>query len=193
MTAMSASMASYKSASEIDIADLPELIANAHTGIHPRTWLANDVLNQFNEVAMMLDMLGDMPDEVETLRAWNARNYKEHFEASGFRDTALLIAAYENSPADIRSVFDHVLEVAGRITKFGLEAMISIHDTDPSSDLGAPASALAQAIRAYVAVLDGIIVDARGHSAQGDVDALFGAEPAPSAGSAQDDIDALFD
>jgi hypothetical protein len=178
----------------IDPADLPMLVATAHTGIHPRTWLANDVLNQFNEVAMLLDMLGDMPDEVQTLRDWQARDYRAHFLASGFRDTDLLIAAYEHAPYDVRHVFDHVLGVAGKVTELGLESLVNAHDANPASDLGAPAGALAQAIRAYVSVLDGIIVDARGHVAQADVDALFGDEPAtPSAASAQDDIDALFD
>jgi hypothetical protein len=50
---------------------LVERMRASRTSINPLTHLATDFLNQFNEVAMALDMLADWPDMFEELRHWH--------------------------------------------------------------------------------------------------------------------------
>src|ERR1700761_5472523 len=70
--------------------------------INPRTGLATDYLNHFNEAIMLLELIPDMPECAEEFLGWNPRSYREHFEASGFKARELAIAAYESANADIR-------------------------------------------------------------------------------------------
>src|SRR3954466_5219569 len=60
--------------------------------INPRTGLATDYLNHFNEAIMLLEMIPDMPDCAEDFLTWRPLSYREHFAASKFRARELAIA-----------------------------------------------------------------------------------------------------
>ena len=68
------------------------------TCISAQTFLANDYLNNFNEVVMLLEMVPDMPDVLEDLKEWTPVTYRQHFEASGLSENQLAIEAYERAP-----------------------------------------------------------------------------------------------
>ena len=53
--------------------------------INPRTGLATDYLNHFNEAIMLLEMVPDMPECAEDFLTWTPRSYAEHFWASNFK------------------------------------------------------------------------------------------------------------
>src|SRR4051794_7086956 len=74
--------------------------------INPRTGLATDYLNHFNEAIMLLEMIPDMPESAEDFLAWYPLSYREHFEASHFKARELAISAYESADAGIRAEFD---------------------------------------------------------------------------------------
>jgi hypothetical protein len=76
--------------------------------INPRTGLATDYLNHFNEAIMLLEMIPDMPDCAEDFLAWQPLSYREHFAASNFRARELAIAAYDSADAAIRREFDGI-------------------------------------------------------------------------------------
>src|ERR1051325_2133466 len=65
--------------------------------INPRTGLATDYLNHFNEAIMLLEMIPDMPECAEDFLAWQPLSYREHFAASNFRARELAIAAYDSA------------------------------------------------------------------------------------------------
>src|SRR5438270_113320 len=56
--------------------------------INPRTGLATDYLNHFNEAVMLLEMIPDMPECAEDFLGWHPLTYREHFMASNFRAAA---------------------------------------------------------------------------------------------------------
>src|SRR5262245_66317214 len=69
--------------------------------INPRTGLATDYLNHFNEAIMLLEMIPDMPECAEDFLLWCTLSYDEHFTASSLQESELAIEAYETShPAD---------------------------------------------------------------------------------------------
>src|SRR3984885_12491288 len=74
--------------------------------INPRTGLATDYLNHFNEAIMLLEMIPDMPECSEDFLAWQPLSYAEHFTASNFKARDLAIEAYEAADAKIRAEFD---------------------------------------------------------------------------------------
>ena len=76
--------------------------------INPRTGLATDYLNHFNEAIMMLEMIPDIPDCAEDFLAWYPLSYAEHFTLSNFRARDLAIEAYELAATRIRAEFDNI-------------------------------------------------------------------------------------
>jgi hypothetical protein len=78
--------------------------------INPRTGLATDYLNHFNEAVMLLEMIPDMPECAEDFLAWQPLSYAEHFTASNFRARDLAIEAYETAEPGIRAQFDHIAD-----------------------------------------------------------------------------------
>src|SRR3954453_428682 len=76
--------------------------------INPRTGLATDYLNHFNEAIMLLEMIPDMPDCFEDFLGWKPLSYREHFTASNFKARDLAIAAYEAADPACRDEFDNL-------------------------------------------------------------------------------------
>ena len=90
----------------------PEAAARAMllraANINPRTGLATDYLNHFNEAIMLLEMIPDMPECAEDFLAWRPLSYPEHFIASNFKARDLAIQAYEEADEAIRAEFDNL-------------------------------------------------------------------------------------
>ncbi len=76
--------------------------------INPRTGLATDYLNHFNEAIMLLEMVPDMPECAEDFLGWQPLSYAEHFTASNFKARDLAIAAYDSADTGIRAAFDNI-------------------------------------------------------------------------------------
>lgn len=76
--------------------------------INPRTGLATDYLNHFNEAVMLLEMIPDMPECAEDFLGWQPLSYREHFMASNFKARELAIEAYDSADTAIRTEFDKV-------------------------------------------------------------------------------------
>ena len=80
----------------------------AAANINPRTGLATDYLNHFNEAIMLLEMIPDIPECAEDFLGWRPLSYREHFTASNFKARDLAISAYDSDDAGIRAEFDNL-------------------------------------------------------------------------------------
>ena len=76
--------------------------------INPRTGLATDYLNHFNEAIMLLEMIPDIPECAEDFLLWYPLSFREHFMASHFKARDLAIEAYESADEHIRVEFDNI-------------------------------------------------------------------------------------
>ena len=83
--------------------------------INPRTGLATDYLNHFNEAIMLLEMIPDIPECAEDFLAWCPLSYCEHFMASNFKAKDLAISAYESADPDIRAEFEQITDTMTEI------------------------------------------------------------------------------
>lgn len=79
------------------------------TTIDDRTLLSTDYFNHFNEVIMLLSMLGDMPDMLDEIVAWTPKTYRQHFEESGLAFARLAIEAFDHVPAEFKGPFDETI------------------------------------------------------------------------------------
>src|SRR5437588_12905439 len=70
----------------------------AAANINPKTGLASDYLNHFNEAIMLLDLLPQTPECIVELIGWEPLSYEEHFAASHFKEKELAVAAYQAAP-----------------------------------------------------------------------------------------------
>lgn len=104
MTSMAPSTARPESTPE----EQPRAAELKAANINPRTGLATDYLNHFNEAVMLLEMIPDMPDCAEDFLQWRPLSYAEHFTASNFKARDLAIDAYESADPTIRAEFDHL-------------------------------------------------------------------------------------
>jgi len=109
----------------------------ADANINPRTGLATDYLNHFNEAIMLLEMLASCPECVADFLDWKPKSYREHFIDSRFKERYMAVAAYEAADPTVRNCLD---TLAGTMTAVLEAARIAMR-----SDLPQPvAQALAQ-------------------------------------------------
>src|ERR1700758_1558509 len=95
--------------------------------INPRTGLATDYLNHFNEAIMLLEMIPDMPDCATDFLEWRPLSYSEHFTASNFKGRDLAIEAYESADPELRAEFDHMTNIMTNILTAVSEAMREVN------------------------------------------------------------------
>jgi hypothetical protein len=135
--------------------------------INPRTGLATDYLNHFNEAIMLLEMVPDMPECSEDFMAWQPLSYSEHFTASNFKARDLAIEAYEAADAKIRAEFDNLTSAMTSILTAVSAAMREAQQDKTRAILAEQATGW---VKPLVALAGGII---NGSGAEADVDFIM--------------------
>lgn len=151
-----------------DCLDKNELAA---ANIMPQTGFATDYLNVFNEAVMLFGLLGDMPDMIEELRAWEPLHYIEHFKRSNFQAKEMAISVFKLIPISRRAPFEDLSQTLGQMIKDAIveaETLIKV-----GGDINDFASETCIALQSIIMMLDGMIHGTASHDAQDDVDALF--------------------
>ncbi|MEI2386528.1 hypothetical protein [Breoghania sp. JC706] len=147
--------------------------------INPKTGLATDYLNHFNEVVMLLELLSDMPECMADVLAWQPLSYADHFMNSNFAAKELAVRAYNAAPIAERGTFD---TLTAEINSEVHMAQCALEDADPDR-IGDIASEAAERVKPLIAEAGGVIHghdttpssdgDAESESSQADIDALF--------------------
>ena len=122
--------------------------------INPRTGLATDYLNHFNEAIMLLEMIPDMPECAEDFMSWHPMSYAEHFTASNFRARDLAIEAYESADPTTRAEFDNITTTMTSILTAVSAAMGKVRQDKTRAKLAEQATIW---VKPLVALAGGII------------------------------------
>lgn len=142
--------------------------------VHPESGLATDYLNHFNEVVMLLEMLGDMPDMAEEVLAWAPCAYCEHFKRTGYAGADTVVAAYAAAPKALRAHFETLIAALDGVLADAQEKVRSGDHAAASALASEEIEPLLAAARACVnGRVEGEGVDDQS-AAQAGVDALFG-------------------
>jgi hypothetical protein len=148
-----------------------------NTTIDDRTLLSTDYFNHFNEVIMLLSMVGDMPDMLDEIVAWAPRTYKQHFETSGLAFAPLAIEAYDHVPLEYREPFDEAVNEMNSLIVEAVATLSPMRD-DPEM-LGFTAADYWQRLQALVdrgsAIVHASISDSNPEATmdQSEIDDLF--------------------
>ena len=142
--------------------------------INPRTGLATDYLNHFNEAIMLLEMVPACPDCIEDFLAWRSRSYREHFAGSRFKGRDLAIAAYEAAEPGARDSLD---ALASRMTTMLEATRAALTGGLPAQAASLIAEAAATSLKPLIAragaVINGEAERARPSAPQAVVDGLM--------------------
>ena len=90
--------------------------------INPKTGLASDYLNHFNEAIMLLDLLPTMPECIVELIGWEPLEYPEYFASAHFKDKELAIRAYAASEATARARLEELADTMNALLVATCEA-----------------------------------------------------------------------
>jgi hypothetical protein len=134
--------------------------------INPRTGLATDYLNHFNEAIMLLEMVPDMPECAEDFLGWQPLSYCEHFTASNFKARDLAIEAYDAADKTIRLEFENITSAMTSILVAVGTAMREAHQDKTRATLAEQATGW---VKPLVALAGGIINGGR----EADVDSIM--------------------
>jgi hypothetical protein len=134
--------------------------------INPRTGLATDYLNHFNEAIMLLEMIPDMPECSEDFLGWRPLSYREHFTASNFKARELAIEAYDCADDNIRAEFDNITSAMTSILTAVSAAMRDVRQDKTRAVLAEQATGW---VKPLVATAGGII----NGGAEADVDYIM--------------------
>jgi hypothetical protein len=135
--------------------------------VNPRTGLATDYLNHFNEAIMLLEMIPDMPECVEDFLTWQPRTYREHFEASNLKAQGLIIQAYEEAETALRVEFDRVVDA---MTEILIAVSTAMRDTTQDKTRAILAEQTTGWIKPLLTLAGGLI---HGSPDQADVDRIM--------------------
>jgi hypothetical protein len=113
----------------------------AAANINPKTRLATDYLNHFNEAIMLLDLLPQMPECIVELIGWEPLSYEEHFEASHFKDKSLAISAYEAADPIARVRLDELADTMNALLVATCETFQKRASLDAATALAAETAA----------------------------------------------------
>jgi hypothetical protein len=147
----------------------------AAANINPRTGLATDYLNHFNEAVMLLEMLAAWPDAAEHFLAWRPLTYREHFAASCFQGRDLAIAAYDSAEPALR---ERLGTLVGTMTAVLLATQEALRDNAMApSATGVIATLAAATVKPLIAragaLINGEIDDGNPITPQAVVDELM--------------------
>src|SRR6202163_1326409 len=134
--------------------------------INPRTGLASDYLNHFNEAIMLLEMIPDLPECAEDFLLWYPLSYREHFMASHFKARDLAIEAYDSADERIRAEFDHI---TGAMTSILTAVGAAMREARQDKTRATLAEQAAAWVKPLVALAGGVI----NGGAEADVDYIM--------------------
>ncbi len=154
----------------------PQALARAN--INPRTRLATDYLNHFNELVMMLELLSGEGEFVVDILAWQPVSYPDYFKASHFKDRELAFLAYQEADPQARQDLETLTDAMNVALLSTIESLRRAPSADAAAELGAEAVASLKPLLARAgAVINGqyaVPVEvADGAEVQAMVDAVF--------------------
>lgn len=131
------------------------LEAQAGTLVNSASGIANDYLNHFNEVLLMIENLPILlPDMVDDLLQWKPVSYTEYFLNSNLPASAETLRIYNTLDKDIRTDFESMVEMLDGIVMGSIDVVMAHRLPDGSIEPEAIGETCEQCAAELRAVLD---------------------------------------
>ena len=142
--------------------------------IDETTLLATDYLNHFNEIVMLLEMIPDMPEILDDVKAWQPKSYTDHFKSSTIAEKDLAIEAYDYVPSIYREPFEQTIGQLNVMIANATERLEKNLGDGDMEVLKANACTLSQLIQRLMDTASAIIHGSSKTMDQSEIDILLG-------------------
>lgn len=96
--------------------EFQRLAKQASELVNPKSGIANDYLNTFNEILLLIENLPVLlPEMVDELLQWKPTGYREYFQASSLPGSRVALEIYDGLPEPIRSHFERMIEAVNGV------------------------------------------------------------------------------
>jgi hypothetical protein len=105
-------MTAFDDSAQMNLADSGQdelLHGRAAALVNPASGLANDYLNHFNEIVMLIELLPTMLELADDIMAWCPTSYEAYFTLSPLPGRAVALAAYDQIAPDTRREFEKMV------------------------------------------------------------------------------------
>jgi hypothetical protein len=111
------------------------LEAQAAALVNPESGIANDYLNHFNEILLMVENFPILlPEMIEEMMQWKPVSYTNYFKNSPLPGSAETLRIYEALDKNFRTDFEAMVELLDRIVLSSIELILSHRLPDGSID-----------------------------------------------------------
>jgi hypothetical protein len=113
------------------------LPARAEAIVNPASGLANDYLNLFNEIVMLIEQLPSMPELIDDILRWRPVSYQSYFATSVLPGRTSALEAYAALDAAFRRDFEAVV---ADLDRRAVGAVAAIRRQHKSGSVGSAAT-----------------------------------------------------
>jgi len=145
----------------------------AGSNLDSDTLLATDYLNHFNEIVMLLEMVPDMPEIMEEVKAWRPKTYVEHFRNSTIADRELAMEAYDHVLPVYREPFEHTVAQLNNVIVTSIQLLERYIEAGDQSMLREQATVMSRMIQRLLDTASGIIHGATKTMDQEEIDTII--------------------
>jgi hypothetical protein len=101
------------------------LEARAAALVNPQSGVANDYLNHFNEILLLIENLPALlPEMVEEILAWKPVSYREYFQNSPLPGSKETLEIYESLDETFRRDFEYMIELLDKIVLHSINIVL---------------------------------------------------------------------
>ncbi|MGD9638177.1 MAG: hypothetical protein AB7U85_03855 [Alphaproteobacteria bacterium] len=142
--------------------------------ISSTTLLSTDYLNHFNEIIMMIAMIGEMPDIIEECKEWQPKSYIQHFTDTSLSYRFIAIELYRAVPKKNLDAFEQAIEQTNNAIFQTVERLeLAISNGATPEELTQKAMVAQKALQTLTEIISSIIHGAEKALSQSEIDKLI--------------------
>ena len=115
--------------------DFSALETRALALVNPRSGIANDYLNLFNEIIMLIENFPAMPELGSDILSWQLVSYHQYFAGSSLPGRSIALAAYDRLEPEVRGAFESVAAEIADLAAAAAEQIRLHGDNDLTRDI----------------------------------------------------------
>jgi len=108
---------------DYECASADALESRAMALVNPASGLANDFLNVYNEILMLIELLPTMPELADDIAVWRPASYRAYFMQSPLPGSEDALAVYARLEPSFRALFEASVE---KLAECGVRAVDAI-------------------------------------------------------------------
>jgi nucleotide-binding universal stress UspA family protein len=111
------------------------LEARAAALVNPESGIANDYLNHYNEILLLIENLPVLlPEMVEDILKWKPVSYRQYFNNSPLPGSEQALLIYDSLDEKFRNDFEDMVELLDKIVVSSIEVVFEYRQHDGSID-----------------------------------------------------------